>query len=120
MKKDLFQLTRTNVKLAKQKWPEPTNKYQLEALRSLTEDYGFAIALGDLTLLDGRWYVTHAGLLRLAARRHCQGIRVQKVGPFCDPGANHWVFKAIVYKSSGSKGFVGHRGGDPSKVSVLG
>jgi hypothetical protein len=119
MKKDLFQLIRANLKLAKQKWPGQMSKYQSEALRSLTESYGFAIALGDVILLDVRWYVTHAGLLRLAARSRCQGIRVQKVAAFCDPGANHWVFKAIVYKSGGSKGFVGHGDADPSNVSAL-
>lgn len=43
--------------------------------------------------LDGKWHVTHAGPLRLAARSRCQGIQVQKVHAFCDPGACHWVFK---------------------------
>jgi len=91
----------------------------MEALRSLTENYGFAIALGDVTLLDGRWYVTNAGLLRLATRSRCKGIQVQTIAALCDPSASHWVFKAIVYKSGGSKGFVGHGDADPSNVSLL-
>jgi hypothetical protein len=88
-------------------------------LRSLTESYGFAVALGDLLLLEGRWYVTHAGLLRLAARSRCRGIQVQQVPEFCDPVAGRWVFKASVYKSSGSKGFVGYGDADPSNVSSM-
>jgi hypothetical protein len=119
MKRDLSQLTRTNLKLAKQKWPGHISKCQMESLRSLTENYGFAIALGDVTLLDGRWYVTNAGLLRLATRSRCKGIQVQTIAALCDPSASHWVFKAIVYKSGGSKGFVGHGDADPSNVSLL-
>src|ERR1700675_2094279 len=119
MKRDLSQLTRTNLKLAKRKWPGHISKCQMEGLRSLTENYGFAIALGDVTLLDGRWYVTNAGLLRLATRSRCKGIQVQTIAALCDPSASHWVFKAIVYKSGGSKGFVGHGDADPSNVSLL-
>jgi hypothetical protein len=119
MKTKLGQLTRRNVKLAKEKWSGDLSKNQIQALRSLTEDYGFAISLGEVLLLEGRWYVTHAGLLRLAARSRCHGIRVQEVRDFCDPVAGRWVFKAIVYKTPGSKGFVGHGDADPSNVSLM-
>src|ERR1700689_1772059 len=37
----------------------------------------------------------------------------------CDPTVNRWVFKAIVYKAPGSKGFVGYGDADPSNVSPL-
>jgi hypothetical protein len=93
--------------------------HQLQALKSLTEHYGFAIALSDLLLLDGGWYVTHAGLLRLAARGRCNGIRVEQVRHFCDPAASRWVFKVTVYKSPSSKGFVGYGDADPSNVSLM-
>jgi hypothetical protein len=69
--------------------------------------------------LDGRWYVTHAGLLRLAARGRCNGIRVEQVRHFCDPVADRWVFKATVYKSPSSKGFVGYGDADPTNTSPL-
>jgi hypothetical protein len=36
-----------------------------------------------------------------------------------DTSANRWIFKATVYKSSGSKGFVGYGDADPSNVSPL-
>jgi hypothetical protein len=36
-----------------------------------------------------------------------------------DPVANRWVFKATVYKSSSSRGFVGYGDADPSNVSLM-
>jgi hypothetical protein len=119
MKNGSRRLARKNVNLAKGRWVEALSHQHLQVLRSLTEDYGFAVALGDLLLLEGGWYVTHAGLLRLAARNRCNGIRVEQVRNFCDPVAGRWVFKATVYKSSGSKGFVGYGDADPSNVSLM-
>jgi len=119
MKRNFGLLARRNVKLAKGKWLDELGKQHLQILRSLTENYGFAVALGDLLLLEGKWYVTHAGLLRLAARSRCHGIQVQQVRDFCDPVAGRWVFKASVYKSPSSKGFVGYGDADPSNVSSM-
>jgi hypothetical protein len=119
MKGNFDLLARRNVKLAKGKWSDELGKHHLQSLRSLTEIYGFAVALGDLLLLEGKWYVTHAGLLRLAARSRCHGIQVQQVRDFCDPLAGRWVFKASVYKSPTSKGFVGYGDADPSNVSSM-
>jgi hypothetical protein len=36
-----------------------------------------------------------------------------------DPAANRWIFKATVYKTTSSKGFVGYGDADPSNVSPL-
>jgi hypothetical protein len=119
MKRSFGRLARKNVKLAKGKWAGELNSHQLQVLRSLTENYGFAVALSDLLLLDGGWYVTHAGLLRLAARSRCNSIRVEQVRHFCDPVVGRWVFKATVYKSASSKGFVGYGDADPSNVSLM-
>ncbi len=74
---------------------------------------------GDLLLLDGRWYVTHTGLLRLAYRLDCIGISVEAVSQLSDPRAARWAFKATVYKSSKCKGFVGYGDADPSNVSPV-
>ncbi len=119
MKKEVGRLARKNLKLAKGRWADTLSRFHLQVLRSLTEDYGFAVALSDLLLLDGGWYVTHAGLLRLAARSRCNGIRVEQIRNFCDPVAGRWVFKATVYKSPSSKGFVGYGDADPSNVSLM-
>jgi len=107
-----------NRRIARQLWGHisPT---ALHGLRELTRDYLLSIASGDLLLLDGRWYVTHSGLLGLARRNRCVGIKVQPVQPFCDPSAQRWAFEATVYKSKTCKGFVGYGDADPSNVSAL-
>ncbi len=112
-------LQRENLRDAKTRWSGRLGKQGLRVLDLLSSRYRLSVALGDLLLLDGRWYVTHAGLLRLAHRTHCASIRVLEVREFCDPSVSHWVFKATVYKSSGSKGFVGYGDADPSNVSPL-
>jgi hypothetical protein len=110
---------RTNLNLARKSWPGRIAKLQRMTLRSLSEIHGMSVANGDLQLLDGRWYVTHAGLLRVAQRRRCQGIRTFLQKDVSDPKANRWVFKATVYKTPSSRGFVGYGDADPSNVSAL-
>src|SRR2546427_231998 len=119
MRKDAADLRGKNLRLAKRRWFGELARTDLVALKSLSQQYGFSIALGDLLLLEGKWYVTHAGLLRLSHRTRCSGIRVQPIHDFCDPAAGRWVFKATVYKSRRSKGFVGYGDADPSNVSSL-
>ena len=75
--------------------------------------------MGDMCFLQGSWYITHAGLIRLSRRRHCAGIEVEALAQFCDPKCGRWSFKAIVYKSRESRGFVGYGDADPSNVSPL-
>ncbi len=70
-------------------------------------------------LLDGRWYVTHSGLIGLAERRKCVGIVVSPVKEFCDREACRWAFRAAVYPRRNSKGFVGYGDADPSNISSL-
>jgi hypothetical protein len=90
-----------------------------EALTELTKRHVLLVSLGDLILLDGKWYVTHSGLLGIARRKRCSGIQVRPAVPFCDPAASRWAFKATVYKSRNCKGFVGFGDADPSNVSPL-
>jgi len=112
-------LARHNAAYAKAAWPSECSKPVLTSLRELTTRFAFSIGLGDLRLMDGRWYVTHSGLLRLAERRRCCGIRVEPARLFCDPTTARWVFKAIVYRSAVTKGFAGYGDADPSNVSPL-
>ncbi len=91
----------------------------IDGLRQLTHKLGLSVAAGDLQLLDGRWFVTHSALLRIAERRRCSGIKTAIQNSLCDPHANRWVFKATVYKDALSKGFVGYGDADPSNVSPL-
>jgi hypothetical protein len=108
-----------NLRSARQLWPNQLHRIQVKSLETLSTRYSLSVSAGDLLFLDGRWYVTHAGLLSLARRNRCSGVRVQIVREFCDPGTARWVFKATVYKSRRSRGFVGYGDADPSNVSSL-
>ena len=109
---------KTELKLAKRTWGN-IGGMRLAELRQLLKRYRLSVALGDVIELDHRWYVTHSGLIRLASRRRCEGIRTTLQQRLSDPASNRWVFRATVYKSPGSKGFVGYGDADPSNVSTL-
>src|SRR5215471_11967893 len=80
----------------------------LVALREISELYKLSVPLGELLFLSGRWYVTNVGLLRLARRKSCIGIRVQILDQLCDVKASKWVFKATVFTRLGCRGFAGY------------
>jgi hypothetical protein len=109
---------RVEMNLARRKW-EGLHRGKLAQLRNLIQQHRVSVALGDLMYIDQRWYVTHSGLLRLAHRRRCSGIETILERRFSDPTASRWVFKATVYKSPLSRGFVGFGDADPSNVSPL-
>jgi len=109
---------RQDVKLAKSKWSD-LNKPLLDSLVAMLRRHRLSVVGGDLFLIDGRWYVTHSGLLQIAARKHCQGMRVQPVKDFCDNNSSRYAFRATIYTSSTCKGFVGYGDADPSNVSAL-
>jgi hypothetical protein len=109
---------RSNAKLARQLWGEPS-RMALRGLRELTAKYSLSVAAGDLQFLAGRWYVTHSGLLQLASRIGCHGIKTILQDKFSDLTTGRWVFKAVVYKSGLSRGFVGYGDADPSNTSPL-
>ena len=81
---------RCNVRLARQLWGEPS-RMAFNSLRHLTARYSLSVAEGDLQFLDGRWYVTHAGLLRIARRRGCAGIRTSVEHHLSDPNSHRWI-----------------------------
>ncbi|MGC2466431.1 MAG: hypothetical protein WA517_14650 [Candidatus Acidiferrum sp.] len=105
-----------NLRLARTMWGK-LPKHTIDVLRQLTRKTGVSIAEGDLRLLDGRWYVTHSGLLGIAHRRRCLGIRTAVERELSDPINNRWVCKAIVHRDPFSKGFVGYGDADPTNVS---
>jgi hypothetical protein len=112
-------LLRQNVEMARRLKGGQLAGVAFDQLRGMTTEFGFSVALGDLVYLNSGWYVTHAGLLRLASRKQCVGIQVRQVRESCDPSINRWVFKATVYKTSHSKGFVGYGDADPTNTSPL-
>ena len=91
----------------------------LASLQGLTSTYGLSVGRGDIICLDGRWYVTHAGLLRLSSRRGCSGMHVEMVSNFCDPANNRWTFKATVFRAGRAEGFAAYGDADPANVSPL-
>ena len=109
---------RSNKRLAKSIWGELSSRV-LRNLKDLTDIHGLSVAAGDLQFLEGRWYVTHAGLLRIAQRNRCSGMRTAVDKGLSDPASSRWVFRATVYKSPRSRGFVGYGDADPSNVSSL-
>ena len=112
-------VVRHNAACARALWPGECSKLTLNGLRELTTRFGFSVRLGEIRLLNGVWYVTNSGLIRLADRRRCRGISTRPILEFSDPVACRWVFRATVYKSSRSKGFVGYGDADPSNLSSL-
>jgi hypothetical protein len=109
----------SNVRLAKKLWPNELTTVAIAALRKAIRTCSFSLLLGDLIYLEGRWYVTHTGLLRLARRNRCAGIHVNPVASFCEPSKAKWTFEATVYTSRSCRGFSGYGDADPSNVSAL-
>ena len=111
-------LFKSNARRARAAWGA-LPKYALETLKKLSETHSLEVAAGELQFLDNRWYVTNAGLLQIARRNRCAGIRTAVEKGLSDPAASRWVFRATVYKSPCSRGFVGYGDADPSNVSPL-
>src|ERR1700686_5354947 len=110
-------LSERNIRIARRNWDVSLD--QIATLKRLTQELQLSVAGGDLRLLEGKWYVTHAGLLRIAHRNRCSGIRTTIEKDLSDPANCRWVFRATVYKSPRSRGFVGYGDADPSNVSSL-
>src|SRR5271169_7160983 len=83
-KRTSLDLVRQNLRRVKQVYPELEGA-KLTALRDLTRTLHLSLSGGEILCLDGRWYVTHVGLLRIAARRRCLGIRTVLQERQCDP-----------------------------------
>jgi hypothetical protein len=112
-------LYKDNLSFAKRFLSEILSPILREQLCALTHNFSLSLRSGDLILLSGSWYVTHAGLVRLAKRSHCSGIDVQPVSELSNQSTGRYTFRATVYKSNRSRGFVGYGDADPSNVSSL-
>ena len=113
------ELLRRNVRLARSRWPQLLDRNARQSLKTLTNEYLFSLADGDLIWLQRGWYVTHTGLIRLARRSRCAGIHTKPIADFCNSETQRWAFEAIVYKTKTCRGFVGYGDADPSNVSFL-
>ena len=113
------QLAALNRKLAKRRWGTLLSQAHFSMLTELTKRFEFSVGMGDLVLLDGRWYVTHSGLVRFARNSRCAGIHVRPLLQCSDPACRRWIFQATVFRSRTCRGFIGHGDADPSNVSSL-
>ena len=95
------------------------NSKAMGQLKVLTTKYCLSLGAGEIQLLNNHWYITHAGLLGIAQRRKCFGIRTQAMKNLSEPTTHRWVFRATVYRFPGSAGFVGYGDADPSNTSSL-
>jgi hypothetical protein len=111
-------VSESDMEAAKRLWGD-LPQTAMDSLIGLVKRFGISVSLGDVQYLDGRWYITHSGLLQIAQRRRCSGLRTSLQTKFCDSAAGRWVFRATVFKSPRSKGFVGYGDADPSNVSPL-
>jgi hypothetical protein len=112
-------LSRRNCGLARKRWNLEAKHPLLATLKWLSEDFKLSVLAGDLILLQNNWYVTHAGLLRMAKRNRCSGMGVQFIRELSDTAARRFAFEATVFKSKTCRGFVGYGDADPSNVSPL-
>ena len=111
-------LWRRNCKCVRSRWGKLDSEAMAQ-LKILTTKYCLSLVVGEIQLLNNHWYVTHAGLLGIAQRKKCFGITTMAMKTLCDPTARRWVFKATVFRSSNSRGFVGYGDADPSNTSAL-
>ena len=111
-------VTQSEVRAAQRLWGD-LSQATVDCLVGLVKRFGVSVSSGDVQLIDGRWYITHAGLLQIAQRRRCSGVRTSIQTKLCDWTAGRWVFRATVFKSPRSKGFVGYGDADPSNTSPL-
>jgi hypothetical protein len=117
MKRKSF-VSESEIEVAQKLWGD-LPQVAIDSLMGLIKRFGISVSLGDVQYLDGRWYITHSGLLQIAQRRRCAGLRTNLLNKFCDSAARRWVFRATVFKSPRSKGFVGYGDADPSNTSSL-
>jgi hypothetical protein len=111
-------VSESEIEVAQKLWGD-LPQVAIDSLMGLVKRFGISVSLGDVQYMDGRWYITHSGLLQIAQRRRCAGLRTNLLNKFCDSAARRWVFRATVFKSPRSKGFVGYGDADPSNVSSL-
>src|SRR5260370_2089739 len=109
---------RVNLRWAGKLWGG-ISTMSLTGLKQASELYNFYITMGDLLYMNGGWYVTHVGLLRLAHRKACAGIRVEAVPAFCDVAASKRGFKGPVFKSHTFHGVVAYGARNQSNVLLL-
>ncbi len=71
---------RANLSFAK-KFCKTLTPEQRSSLKTISRDFRLTLLAGELRLIEGSWYVTHAGLMHLSIRNRCYGIDVRPSAP---------------------------------------
>jgi len=108
-------LTERNICYAQARY-QKLSASDLATLRALTKEFDLDAEKGEIVRIESTWYVSHAGLLSIAAHRGCHGIHVVPVLELCHPELAEWCFKATVYPSETSRGFDGFGDATPENV----
>src|ERR1700757_3627215 len=85
-------LVRQNLRLVKRLYPG-LRQQDFQSLRILTRELHLSVLKGEFLYIEGKWYVTHSGLLQIALRRRCLGIYTTLLDKVCDLNVGRWVFK---------------------------
>jgi len=110
-------LVAKNTRAFRSKYPDAP-KSLLRVLRELSKALGVSLMDGDVQLLDGKWYITHAGLLRIAHRDSCAAIEVEPSFQLSSVTDQRFVFRATVRKKGEGQVFVGYGDADPTNVGA--
>jgi len=89
---------RSNVRMAERIWGN-LPAASIGSLKELTRKHGLSVRAGEILLIDNHWYITHAGLLRMA--RRCAGIQVEALTEFCNPTLSRYAFQGHPLQISG-------------------
>jgi hypothetical protein len=104
---------------ARSQWSARLSSSVAAHLEKILRQTRLTVTSGEIQLLDGRLYVNHAGLLRIARMHHCAGIETEVLETLSRPEAARWVVKATVFKRSGARhGFVGWGDAEPDNVTT--
>lgn len=105
-----------NVRAFRATYPEAPKKLA-RTLKELSDLHGVSLLDGDVQLLDGKWYITHAGLLRIAYKDRCTAIEVEPAFEFSSPGDRRFVFRATIRRAGKGGVFVGYGDADPGNIT---
>ncbi len=109
-------LVRQNTAAVKRIWPNLTPS-EVRILVDISCRWGLSVSEGDMIVLEGKWYVTHSTLLRIARAQGCYGIVSSPVQTLCNETNRFWVFEATVFTTRSCRGFTGFGDADPQSVS---
>ena len=116
--KNRTNISRLNVHLARATWGDLSQGRYIQS-----QDFERRLCpVGSSWAISSSWRPMVRNARRLAPNSPAQSLpRNQNhcSKGLSDPAASRWVFKATVYKSPRSRGFVGYGDADPSNVSSL-